>query len=229
MKKITIAIDGYSSCGKSTIARALAAKLGYAYVDSGAMYRAITLFMIRENIIQRSGEFSAEEVKKNLDKISLSFKHNEKKKQNEIFLNEKNVENEIRQMHVANSVSAIAKIREVRQKTIVIQRSLGKNKGIVMDGRDIGSNVFPQAELKIFMTADKDVRARRRYDELTAKGKKADLAEVKKNLLERDYEDTQRKENPLIQTKDAVVLDNTHLDREQQLDFAYNLALKIIG
>ncbi len=229
MKKITIAIDGYSCCGKSTIAKALAAQLGYSYVDSGAMYRAITFFLIQKNKIDTNGNFNENEVLKCLGAISLSFKFNEEKKLNETFLNGQNVENEIRRMNVANNVSAIAKIREVRQKTIVIQRELGKNKGVVMDGRDIGTNVFPDAELKIFMTADADVRAKRRYDELIAKGETADLQEVKKNLVERDWEDTHRKENPLVQAEDAVVLDNTNLTREQQLEFAYNLAKGIIG
>jgi cytidylate kinase len=222
MKQITIAIDGYSSCGKSTIAKALAAKLGYSYVDTGAMYRAVTLYCIRTGIIKDS-RFETSAVVKSLDQINLSFVYNKSALASDTYLNGENVEKEIRTLEVSNLVSHISLIREVRQKMVAIQREMGKNKGVVMDGRDIGTNVFPDAELKIFMTADTDVRTQRRLDEMRAKGYKVTAEEVKKNLLERDYEDSHRKENPLIRAADAVELDNTELTREEQLEFVLNL------
>lgn len=222
MSKITIAIDGYSSCGKSTLAKALAAKLGYAYVDSGAMYRCVTLYALRKGIIKDFG-FIEDEIIKVLPEVHLSFKFNPQTKSSETFLNEENVEKEIRQMIVSQNVSKVSAIKAVRTMMIQMQRQMGKDKGIVMDGRDIGTNVFPDAELKIFMTADPDVRTQRRLDELTAKGQPTSFLEVKKNLLDRDHEDTHRKENPLIQAQDAVVLDNTDLSREQQLEFVVRL------
>lgn len=222
MKQITIAIDGYSSCGKSTIAKALAAKLGYSYVDTGAMYRAVTLYCIRTGII-KDARFETSAVVKSLDNINLSFVYNKTALASDTYLNGENVEKEIRTLEVSNLVSHISLIREVRQKMVAIQRDMGKNKGVVMDGRDIGTNVFPDAELKIFMTADTDVRTQRRLDEMRAKGYKVTAEEVKKNLLERDYEDSHRKENPLIRAADAVELDNTELTREEQLEFVLNL------
>jgi cytidylate kinase len=222
MPKITIAIDGYSSCGKSTLAKALAAKLGYAYVDSGAMYRSVTLHALRKGIIKDHG-FIEDEIIKVLPDIQLSFQFNPNTKSSETFLNGENVEKELRQMIVSENVSKVSAIKAVRTKMILIQRELGKNKGIVMDGRDIGTNVFPDAELKLFMTADPDVRTQRRFDELSSKGHHPTFLEVKKNLLERDYEDTHRKENPLTQAKDAIVLDNTDLSREQQLEYVIKL------
>lgn len=222
MKQITIAIDGYSSCGKSTIAKALAAKLGYSYVDTGAMYRAVTLYCIRTGII-KDARFETPAVIKSLDQINLSFVYNKSALASDTYLNGENVEKEIRTLEVSNLVSHISLIREVRQKMVAIQREMGKNKGVVMDGRDIGTNVFPDAELKIFMTADTDVRTQRRLDEMRAKGYKVTAEEVKKNLLERDYEDSHRKENPLIRAADAVELDNTELTREEQLEFVLNL------
>lgn len=222
MKQITIAIDGYSSCGKSTIAKALAAKLGYSYVDTGAMYRAVTLYCIRKGII-KDARFEVNEVIKSLEHIHLTFVYNKSSLASDTLLNGENVEKEIRTLEVSNLVSHISLIREVRQKMVAIQREMGKNKGVVMDGRDIGTNVFPDAELKIFMTADTDVRTQRRVDEMRAKGYKVSVEEVKKNLLERDYEDSHRKENPLIQASDAIVLDNTELTREEQLEFVLNL------
>lgn len=222
MSKITIAIDGYSSCGKSTLAKALAAKLGYAYVDSGAMYRSVTLYALRKGIIKDHG-FIEDEIIKVLPEINLTFKFNPATKSSETFLNGENVEKELRQMIVSQNVSPVSAIKAVRTKMILIQREMGKNKGIVMDGRDIGTNVFPDAELKLFMTADPDIRTQRRLDELTAKGQQITFLEVKKNLLERDHEDTHRKENPLIQASDAIVLDNSELSREQQLEFVVKL------
>lgn len=222
MPKITIAIDGYSSCGKSTLAKALAAKLGYAYVDSGAMYRSVTLYALKKGIIKDHG-FIEDEIIKVLPEIRLNFKFNPSTRSSETFLNEENVEKEIRQMIVSQSVSQVSAIKAVRTKMILLQRQMGANKGIVMDGRDIGTNVFPDAELKIFMTADPDIRTQRRVDELSSKGQTVPFLEVKKNLLDRDYEDTHRKENPLIQAKDAIVLDNSDLSREQQLEFVLKL------
>ncbi|MEO6904674.1 MAG: (d)CMP kinase [Bacteroidia bacterium] len=222
MPKITVAIDGYSSCGKSTLAKALAATLGYAYVDSGAMYRCVTLFALRKGII-KDNSFIEEEIVKILGEINLSFKFNTITKSSDTFLNEENVEKEIREMIISENVSKVSAIHEVRVKMIAIQRELGKNKGIVMDGRDIGTNVFPEAELKLFMTADTDIRTQRRYDELSTKGQNISFSDVKLNLIHRDYEDTHRKENPLIKADDAIVLDNTDLTKEEQLQFALEL------
>ena len=228
--KITIAIDGYSACGKSTIAKALAARLGYSYVDSGAMYRAVTLYCLRKGLI-KDGKFFKDDVVKALDDIHLTFKYNDHTKTSDTFLNGEYVEKEIRQMDVNNNVSHISVIKEVRDAMKKIQRKLGKNKGVVMDGRDIGTSIFPDAELKIFMTADMDVRAQRRIDELISKGMKVTFEEVKKNLLERDYEDSHRQESPLRKADDAIVLDNTDLTREEQLEFVVKLVeeLKLAG
>lgn len=222
MSMITIAIDGYSSCGKSTLAKALASELGYAYADSGAMYRCITLYAINKGVI-KDHSFQEEEIVKLLDEINLSFQFNPHTKSSETFLNGVNVEKEIRQMVVSENVSKVSAIHDVRVKMIAIQRDLGKNKGIVMDGRDIGTNVFPNAELKLFMTADTDIRTQRRFDELSSKGQYISFNEVKSNLIYRDHEDTHRKENPLTQAEDAIVLDNSELTREQQLEFVIKL------
>lgn len=222
MKRITIAIDGYSSCGKSTLAKALAARLGYSYVDSGAMYRCVTLYALQHGII-KDGAFNPEEVVKSLDNIVLSFQFNAHAATSETFMNGINVEKEIRQMDVSGYVSPISKIHDVRVKMVALQRQMGRTKGVVMDGRDIGTNVFPDAELKIFMTADPDVRTQRRLDELKAKGMNISRDDVRRNLMERDHEDTHRKENPLIQAPDAVVLDNSELSREEQLEFVLKL------
>src|ERR1043165_1050673 len=188
MTKITIAIDGYSSCGKSTLAKALAAKLGYAYVDSGAMYRCVTLLALRKGVI-KDHSFQESEIVKLLDEISLSFQFNPATKSNETYMNGENVEKEIRQMIVSENVSAVSAVHDVRVKMIALQRKLGKKKGIVMDGRDIGTNVFPDAELKLFMTADTDIRTQRRFDEYSAKGQHVAFSEVKANLIRRDHED----------------------------------------
>lgn len=220
--KITIAIDGYSACGKSTVARALAARLGYNYVDSGAMYRAVTLYCLRRGII-KDGKFFYEDVVKALDDIHFSFKYNSRTGASDTYLNNEYVEKAIRGMDVSDNVSHISVIKEVRDAMKKIQRRLGKNKGVVMDGRDIGTNIFPGAELKIFMTADMAVRTQRRMDELTAKGIPITFDEVKKNLLERDYEDSHRKESPLRKADDAIELDNTDLSKEEQLEFVLKL------
>ena len=223
MQKITIAIDGYSSCGKSTLARALAQKLNYSYVDTGAMYRAVTLYALRNKIINENYELNSEKLIKNLDKIELNFEYDAVNKSSHTILNGEDVEKHIRTMEISNNVSRVSAIREVREKMISIQRFLGKKKAVVMDGRDIGTNVFPNAELKIFMTADTKIRAQRRLDELSSKGQIFTLEEVEKNLTERDHADTTRKENPLTQAKDAIVLDNSDLSREQQLEFVLKL------
>lgn len=226
MKPITIAIDGYSSCGKSTIAKALAANLGYRYVDTGAMYRAVTLYCIEHGII-KDHAFDEHEVVLALEEIHLTFIYNPHHKFSETFLNGINVEKEIRSLHVSSSVSPISKIHEVRVHLVALQRAMGKDKAVVMDGRDIGTNVFPDAELKIFMIADPDVRTHRRYDELAAKGVKITFEEVRENLIFRDHEDTHRKENPLIKAADAIVLDNTDLNREEQLEFVMGLVKEL--
>lgn len=223
LKKIVIAIDGYSSCGKSTIAKGLAKKLGYVYIDSGAMYRAVALFCLENGII-KDGKFSVEDVISAMSRIHLEFKTNPQTHASEIYMNGRNVENEIRQMDVSNSVSPISAIKQVRQKISMLQREFGKQKGIVMDGRDIGTNVFPDAELKIFMVADEDIRARRRWKELTQKGIIVSLEEIKNNIAARDYEDTHREHNPLRKADDAFVLDNSFLSIEEQLDIAVKWA-----
>lgn len=224
MRPITIAIDGYSSCGKSTIAKALAAKLGYSYVDTGAMYRAVTLYCLEHGLI-KDGAFDEHEIVLALADVHLTFKFNSNTKSSETFLNGKNVEKDIRSMLVSSVVSPVSKIHDVRVHLVALQREMGKNKAVVMDGRDVGTNVFPDAELKIFMTADPDVRAHRRYDELAAKGIKISFEEVRENLISRDHEDTHRKENPLVQAPDAIVLDNTDLTKEEQLDFVVKLVM----
>jgi cytidylate kinase len=222
MKRITIAIDGYSSCGKSTLAKALAVKLGYSYVDTGAMYRCVTLYALQHGDI-KDGAINEAGIIATLDKIDVTFHFNSKLGTNETFMNGVSVEKEIRQMDVSSFVSPVSKIHEVRVKMVALQRQMGRNKAVVMDGRDIGTNVFPDAELKIFMTADPDVRTQRRLDEIKAKGQNISRDDVRRNLMERDYEDTHRKENPLIQAPDAVVLDNSDLTREEQLDFVLRL------
>lgn len=218
-KQITIAIDGYSSCGKSTLAKQLASKLNYTYVDSGAMYRAITLFAI-ENGLASKDQVKTEELVSRLSEIDVDLKYDSEAQRVTTFLNGKNVEDEIRTMRVSEVVSYVSIIKEVRAKLRTMQQKLGEKGGVVMDGRDIGTAVFPNAELKIFMTASPEVRAQRRYNELKEKGKNVSLAEVEANLVSRDKEDTSRKENPLIQAEDAVVLDNSDLTPEQQLEMA---------
>ena len=222
MSKITIAIDGYSSCGKSTLAKALAQKLNYNYIDTGAMYRAVTIYCLRNDII-RDSVVDTKKLIECLNDIEVSFIYNTVTKSSEVFLNGEHVEKEIRTMQVANHVSAISSIKEVREKMVVLQREMGKNKGVIMDGRDIGSHVFPNAELKLFMTADNDVRTQRRLDELMSKGEHHTFEDVKRNLEKRDHDDTTRKENPLIKAEDAVVLDNTDLNKEEQLNFVMKL------
>lgn len=223
MQNITIAIDGFSSCGKSTIAKALAQRLNYSYIDTGAMYRAVTVYALQNNLIDRSKKPTYEALIAALPKISVVFKFNPHTKTSETFLNGVNVDREIRSMEVNEHVSKIASIKEVREKMVALQREMGKNKAVVLDGRDIGTNVFPDAELKLWMTADNMVRAQRRMDELSSKGDYHDINEVLQNLLSRDHDDMHRKENPLIKAKDAIVLDNTDLNKEEQLEFVLKL------
>jgi cytidylate kinase len=214
--KIIVTIDGWSSCGKSTLARQLAKKLGYVYIDSGAMYRAITLYFLRNHV-----DWTApEEVKKALEDIEMEFRFNEKSESSEMFLNGENVEFVIRDLVVAEKVSEIAAIREVREFAVAQQRKMGKSRGIVMDGRDIGTVVFPKAELKIFMTADNAIRVERRFRELYEKNPNVTLDEVRNNLEMRDYIDSNREVSPLRQATDARVLDNSNITPEEQLKVA---------
>lgn len=214
-KKITIAIDGFSSTGKSTLAKQIAKELGYVYVDTGAMYRAIAYYAMKNNCIS-TNFFDTETLIAKLPSIDLQFKFNPSLGFAEMFLNEVNVESEIRSIEVSNFVSKVAEVSEVRSKLVQLQQEMGKNKGIVMDGRDIGTVVFPDAELKIFMTASASTRAQRRYDELHQKGDSVTYEEVLKNVEERDYIDTHREDSPLVMAEDAIEIDNSHLTREEQ-------------
>ncbi len=215
-KKITIAIDGHSSCGKSTMAKQLAKRLGYVYVDTGAMYRTVTLFALRNGLFDANGNVNTDELKARMHEIEVSFKFNETTGKADACLNGEDVEKEIRLMEVSNHVSPIAAIPFVREEMVEQQRRMGKEKGIVMDGRDIGTTVFPDAELKIFVTASAEVRAQRRYDELTGKGENANYEEILKNVQERDYIDSHRAVSPLRQADDAILLDNSHMTIEEQ-------------
>jgi CMP/dCMP kinase len=221
-RKMIIAIDGYSSCGKSTLAKALAKKMGYAYVDTGAMYRAVALYFMENKI--RSND--TEEVSQALKNINISFQLNKESGVSEVYLNGRNVEREIRLMPVADNVSRVSSIKEVRRKMVSLQKDMGKDKGIVMDGRDIGTAVFPEADLKLFMTADAEVRVQRRFSEMTAKGAETSVEQVRDNLKKRDFEDTNRIESPLTMAEDAIILDNTFLNQEEQLDFVMKLVDK---
>lgn len=223
MKKITIAIDGYSSTGKSTVARQLAAYLGYVYVDSGAMYRAMTLFALKNNLIG-TDYLKRDELIKQLPKVELRFELNPTTKTAEIQLNGKNVETEIRSMQVSNKVSQIAEIPQVRKKLVELQQQFGKNKGMVMDGRDIGTVVFPDAELKIFMTADAKERANRRFLEFKEQGKDISFESIYENVMQRDHIDTTRADSPLIKAKDAIVIDNTYTSIDDQFHTILQLA-----
>ena len=222
-KKITIAVDGYSSCGKSTLAKGLAKRLGYVFIDTGAMYRGITLYCMRHHLISHTKP-DVEAIEKELSGISLSFQYNAETDNNDLFLNGENVERQIRMPDVAANVSKIAAIKSVRRKLVEEQRKIGENGGIVMDGRDIGSVVFPDAELKLFVTASPAIRAERRLKELKEKGIEITLDEVIANLMERDLLDSTRAESPLVQTEDAIVIDTSYCTREEQLDLAFNYA-----
>ena len=216
MKKITIAIDGHSSCGKSTMAKELARKLGYIYVDTGAMYRTVTLYAMRNNLFDSEGEVLTDELQKHMNNIKVSFCINKETGRPDACLNDECVENIIRSIEVSNHMSKIAAIPFVREAMVDQQRRMGAEKGIVMDGRDIGTTVFPDAELKIFVTASAKVRAQRRYDELQQKGMPADFDEILKNVEERDYIDSHREVSPLRQAEDAILLDNSDMTIPQQ-------------
>ena len=210
MKKITIAIDGHSSCGKSTMAKDLARRIGYVYIDTGAMYRAVTLFAMRHNLIA-NGQVDAAKLQEEMGNIHISLRLNPETQRLDTYLNGECVEREIRTMEVSRHVSLIAALPFVRSAMVEMQREMGKEKGVVMDGRDIGTVVFPHAELKIFVTASAEVRAQRRYDELTAKGEKCNYEEILENVKERDHIDSTRETSPLRQAEDAIVLDNTNM------------------
>lgn len=227
MKKIIIAIDGYSACGKSTMAKTIAKTIGYTYIDSGAMYRAITLFCIQQGFFE--GEMlDIERLKKELKDIHITFKVNPKNGCSETYLNGVNVENEIRKMEVADKVSMVASIGFVREEMVKQQQSMGKKKGIVMDGRDVGTVVFPDAELKIFVTATPEIRAQRRLDELKLNGNSSSLEEVLNNLKKRDYIDSTRKDGPLKQAEDAIILDNSFLTIEEQNKQLHNFYNEVL-
>lgn len=227
MKKITIAIDGYSSTGKSTIAKQLAKALGYVYVDTGAMYRAVTLFAMRKGFIDESIKDSTRLVT-SLDEIELAFRYNAALGFSEMYLNGENVEKEIRTLEVSRFVSPVAEIEAVRLKLVAMQQKMGKAKGIVMDGRDIGTVVFPDAELKIFMNASPEKRAYRRYKELLDRGEEVDYAEVLKNVQQRDEIDSSREFSPLRKAKDAIEFDNSDMGLKEQFERMHNFALRVI-
>lgn len=224
MKKINIAIDGHSSCGKSTLAKQLSKHYAYIYVDTGAMYRAVCLYALK-NDIMNDGIIDEAALIESLDNINVSFNYNDERSISETFLNGVNVENEIRSLWISENVSKISKLKEVRQKMVAIQQAIGVNKGVVMDGRDIGSVVFPNAELKLFITASIDERARRRSLEL----KDVCLEDIKKNLQSRDYDDSTREENPLVIMDDAIQIDNTNLSIQEQFNLALSYCQKAMA
>ena len=216
MKKITIAIDGFSSCGKSTMAKDLAKKLGYVYVDTGAMYRAVTLYAMRNGLFNADGSIKTADLERQMNKINITFKLNKRAERPDTYLNNELVENDIRTLEVSNHVSQIAAVPFVREAMVAQQQRMGKDKGVVMDGRDIGTTVFPEAELKVFVTASAEVRAQRRYDELKEKGMPADFNDILKNVQERDYIDSHREVSPLRKAPDAIELDNSHMTIAEQ-------------
>ncbi len=226
MKKITIAIDGFSSCGKSTMAKDLAREVGYIYIDSGAMYRAVTLYSI-ENGIFDGDVIDTERLKKEIKDIHISFRLNEETGRPDTYLNGVNVENKIRSMEVSSKVSPISTLDFVREAMVAQQQAMGNEKGIVMDGRDIGTTVFPDAELKIFVTATPEIRAQRRYDELKAKGQEASFDEILENVKQRDYIDQNREVSPLRKAEDALLLDNTDLSIEEQKKWLFEQFNKV--
>lgn len=215
MKKIVIALDGYSSCGKSTTAKLVAAALGYAYIDTGAMYRAVTLYFLQHHVSLTNQK----EIKEALEHIEIDFHYNPKTGRNEVFLNGLNVEDEIRKMYISNQVSEVSVVPEVRRAMVAQQQKMGRKRGVVMDGRDIGTAVFPDAEVKIFMTADIDTRAKRRQDELLEKKQLVNLDEIRENLQKRDHIDSTRKESPLRRAEDAHLLDTSHMTIDEQVEF----------
>ncbi|OEY72611.1 (d)CMP kinase [Salegentibacter salarius] len=222
-KKITIAIDGYSSTGKSTVAKQLAAELGYVYVDTGAMYRAVTLYLMRKMLVSDT-HFDEEAILRHLPFINISFVFNEEVGYGEVHLNNENVEKEIRLMEVSKQVSKVAAVPDVRKMLVKIQQEIGKNKAVVMDGRDIGTVVFPDADLKLFMTASTEKRAERRYDELKGRGDEVKYEDVLANVKERDYLDTTREDSPLVKAEDAIEIDNSDMNLEEQFEKVLKLA-----
>ena len=222
MKKITIAIDGHSSCGKSTMAKNLAKEIGYIYVDTGAMYRAVTLYAMRHDLFYDNGDVNMEALRAEMPDIKISFQFNAETGRPDAYLNGELVENVIRTIEVSNHVSKIAAVPFVREAMVAQQREMGKEKGVVMDGRDIGTTVFPDAELKVFVTASAEVRAQRRFDELKAKGMPADYDDILKNVQERDYIDSHREVSPLRQAPDAILLDNSNMTIPEQQEWLYN-------
>ena len=215
-KKIVIAIDGFSSCGKSTFAKAIAARLGYIFIDTGAMYRAVTLYALEQGAIV-DGKVDEAAVVALLPEVNITFKFNAERGASDVYVNGELAEGKIRTIEVSNCVSSVSSIREVREKLVAMQQQMGRERGVVMDGRDIGTVVFPDAELKIFMTAEPKVRAERRYAELTAKGDKVTMEEILENVISRDKADMERAISPLRQAEDAVVLDNSYMSVEEQM------------
>ena len=229
MKKITIAIDGFSSCGKSTMAKDLAKQLGYIYVDTGAMYRAVTLFAMQHGLFNADGSVKTRDLQQQMRHINITFKLNKLTGRPDTYLNNELVESNIRTLEVSNHVSQIAAIPFVREAMVAQQQRLGKDKAVVMDGRDIGTVVFPEAELKVFVTASAEVRAQRRYDELKEKGMPADFNDILKNVEERDYIDSHREVSPLRKAPDAIELDNSHMTIAEQSDWLMKLVKERIG
>ena len=227
MKKITIAIDGHSSCGKSTMAKDLAKKIGYVYVDTGAMYRAVTLFALRNGLFNDDGSVKTEELELRMEEIMITFQFNPETQKPDTYLNGELVEKEIRSLEVSNHVSPIAAIPFVRTAMVAQQQAMGREGGIVMDGRDIGTTVFPNAELKVFVTASAEVRAQRRYDELVAKGMPEPYEDILKNVQERDYIDSHREVSPLRPADDAILLDNSELTIPEQNEWLMQQYLRV--
>ena len=227
-KKIVIAIDGFSSCGKSTFAKAIASRLGYIFIDTGAMYRAVTLYALQQGAI-RSGIVDNDAVVALLNDVEITFRFNPQRGASDIYVNGDLAEGKIRSIEVSNCVSSVSSIREVREKLVAMQQQMGRERGVVMDGRDIGTVVFPDAELKIFMTAEPKVRAERRYAELTAKGDKVTMEEILENVISRDKADMERAISPLRQAEDAVVLDNSYMTVEEQMAWFMERYEKIVN
>jgi len=226
MKKIIIAIDGYSSCGKSTMAKDLARRIGYIYVDTGAMYRAVTLYALQNGLISKDGTIDEEKLKQQMDNVNITFQLNASTGRPDTYLNGKLVEREIRSLRVSNNVSPIATLPFVREAMVRQQQAMGEKKQLVMDGRDIGTTVFPKAELKIFVTASAEVRAQRRFDELKNKNMAADYDEILKNVQERDYIDSHRAVSPLRKADDAILLDNSEMTIDEQNEWLYKQYLR---
>ena len=229
MEKIIIAIDGFSSCGKSTMAKDLAHELGYIYVDTGAMYRCVALYALQHKLFLKDGEINIPELEAAMPNINISFKLNKETGRPDTYLNNENVENKIRTMEVSSRVSSIAAIPFVREALVAQQQKMGKDKGIVMDGRDIGTVVFPNAELKIFVTASPEERAQRRYDELMGKGMEADFNEILENVKQRDYIDSHRDVSPLRKAGDAIELDNSNISIEEQKQWLISQYKRVCG